>query len=132
MYTKLYVFGLEAFSRVIYLDADTVVARNIDHLFACGDFCAVLRHSERFNSGVMVITPSAALLKDMLGKTDRTPSYTGCVNAACRRTANNTTARSPGGAGPACRLVLCPRLFSFLALAFASRPRPGIFLGVWC
>lgn len=82
VYTKLYVFGLEAYSRLIYLDADTVVKKNIDHLFRCGAFCAVLRHSERFNSGVMVLTPSTALLKDMLGRTGRTPSYTGRVGVA--------------------------------------------------
>ena len=40
---------------VVYLDADTIVVRNIDDLFKCGKFCANLKHSERLNSGVMVM-----------------------------------------------------------------------------
>lgn len=77
VYTKLFLFGLGAFSRLVYLDADTVVVRGIDGLFACGGFCAALRHSERFNSGVMVVEPSPALLRSMLARVHRTSSYTG-------------------------------------------------------
>ncbi len=64
---------------VIFLDADTVVARNMDEAFGCPGFCAVMRHSERLNSGVMVVTPSAATFRDMLSKIAQLPSYTGCV-----------------------------------------------------
>lgn len=43
------------FSAVVYLDADTVVARNIDDLFLCDGLCGVMRHSERLNTGVLVL-----------------------------------------------------------------------------
>ncbi len=38
-----------------YLDADTVVVRNIDDMFLCDGFCGVMRHSERLNTGVLVL-----------------------------------------------------------------------------
>lgn len=66
---------------MIFLDADTVVTRNMDEAFGCPGFCAVMRHSERLNSGVMVVTPSRATFRDMLSKIAQLPSYTGCAAA---------------------------------------------------
>lgn len=62
---------------VVYLDADTIVVKNIDDLFKCGKFCANLKHSERLNSGVMVVEPSAQLFNDMVSKVTTLYSYTG-------------------------------------------------------
>jgi len=83
VYTKLMIFNLtnssqSRYKRVVYLDADTVAARNIDELFLCdAALCGVLRHSERFNTGVMVLEPSEDTLNDMLHHISTTPSYTG-------------------------------------------------------
>ncbi len=81
VYSKLAVFNLTAYSRVVYLDADTlVVPPGADALFRCrGALCAVMRHSERFNSGVMVLTPSAATARNMSALLTTLPSYTGCA-----------------------------------------------------
>ncbi len=65
---------------VVFLDADTLVVRNMDEAFRCPGFCASLRHSERLNSGVMVLHPSQALFDDMIRQVDRLPSYTGCAH----------------------------------------------------
>ena len=62
---------------VVFLDADTIVVNNMDEAFKCPGFCAALRHSERFNSGVMVITPSEATFKGMMDSIQSTDSYTG-------------------------------------------------------
>jgi inositol phosphorylceramide glucuronosyltransferase 1 len=62
---------------VVYLDADTIVIHNMDEIFSCPGFCATLRHSERFNSGVMVITPSKALFTSIIESIATTQSYTG-------------------------------------------------------
>lgn len=62
---------------VVYLDADTIVVKSIEDLFKCGKFCANLKHSERLNSGVMVIEPSDEVFKDMMSKVTTLPSYTG-------------------------------------------------------
>jgi inositol phosphorylceramide glucuronosyltransferase 1 len=64
---------------VIYLDADTIVVHKIDEVFGCPGFCATLRHSERFNSGVMAISPSKQVFDSMIESSARTSSYTGCA-----------------------------------------------------
>lgn len=53
------------------------MVKSIEDLFNCGKFCANLKHSERMNSGVMVVEPSETLFKDMMYKVDSLPSYTG-------------------------------------------------------
>ena len=51
--------------------------KSIEDLFYCEKFCANLKHSERLNSGVMVVEPSQKLFEDMLTKVATLPSYTG-------------------------------------------------------
>ncbi|KAI9078442.1 hypothetical protein K1719_039661 [Acacia pycnantha] len=77
VYTKLKIFNMTNYKKVVYLDADTIVVKNIDDLFKCGKFCANLKHSERLNSGVMVVEPSDAVFNDMMRKVKTLPSYTG-------------------------------------------------------
>uniref|UniRef100_A0A7C9A5D2 Hexosyltransferase n=1 Tax=Opuntia streptacantha TaxID=393608 RepID=A0A7C9A5D2_OPUST len=77
VYTKLKIFNMTNYRKVVYLDADTIVIKNIDDLFKCGKFCANLKHSERLNSGVLVVEPSEALFKDMMRQISTLPSYTG-------------------------------------------------------
>jgi hypothetical protein len=61
----------------VYLDADTLALQNCDDLFLCDGLCAAMRHSERFNTGVLVLRPSAALFAEMMDRIQTTPSYTG-------------------------------------------------------
>lgn len=77
VYTKLKIFNMTEYRRVVYLDADTIVTRSIEDLFECQGFCANLKHSERLNSGVMVVEPSSRLFEDMVSKVQSTYSYTG-------------------------------------------------------
>ncbi|KAJ1929652.1 glycogenin glucosyltransferase [Tieghemiomyces parasiticus] len=60
-WTKLELWRLTDYAKVIFLDADTLVLRNIDDLFdRTGDFAAApdIGWPDCFNSGVMVCTPS--------------------------------------------------------------------------
>lgn len=77
VYTKLYIFQMTEYRKVVFLDADIMVIRNMDSLFSCPGFCASLRHSERFNSGVMSLEPSKETFEDMMKKIKEMPSYTG-------------------------------------------------------
>ncbi|XP_010420611.1 PREDICTED: inositol phosphorylceramide glucuronosyltransferase 1 [Camelina sativa] len=77
VYTKLKIFNMTDYKKVVYLDADTIVVKNIEDLFKCSKFCANLKHSERLNSGVMVVEPSEALFNDMMRKVKTLSSYTG-------------------------------------------------------
>ncbi|XP_022890927.1 inositol phosphorylceramide glucuronosyltransferase 1-like isoform X2 [Olea europaea var. sylvestris] len=77
VYTKLKIFNMTNYKKVVYLDADTIVVKSIEDLFKCRKFCANLKHSERLNSGVMVVEPSAELFNDMMTKVTTLHSYTG-------------------------------------------------------
>jgi hypothetical protein len=79
VFTKLRVFGLDDLDRVVFLDADTIVLQNLDALFERGGFAAApdFLLPDQFNSGVMALSPSAALLERMLAALDRADSYDG-------------------------------------------------------
>jgi len=79
VFTKLVIFKLP-YRKVVYLDADTVVLKNIDELFECGGtrgYCANLKHSEHMNTGVIVATPDESLFDDMMRNIHSTHSYDG-------------------------------------------------------
>lgn len=67
---------------MVYLDADTIVVESIEDLFQCRKFCANLKHSERLNSGVMVVEPSQVVFNDMMSKVKTLGSYTGGIKFA--------------------------------------------------
>lgn len=73
--TKLAVWNLTMYRRIILIDSDAILLRNIDHLFRCGVFCAAFRHSDLFNTGVIVIKPSNAMYEELLRKTAQLQSY---------------------------------------------------------
>lgn len=77
VYTKLIIYEMIEYDRIVFLDADTVVLDNVDELFYCEPFCAVMRHSELINTGVLVISPSKDLYNDMKKQFGDLYSYTG-------------------------------------------------------
>jgi lipopolysaccharide biosynthesis glycosyltransferase len=82
-YTKLNVFRLDFLDRLVYLDSDTVVRKNIDELFTGTGFAAApdagfdRASSREFNSGVLALEPSHALFTRMLDALATTPSRDG-------------------------------------------------------
>ncbi|WP_172826058.1 alpha-2,3-sialyltransferase [Friedmanniella luteola] len=82
-YTKLNVFRLDFLDRLVYLDSDTVVRKNIDELFAGHGFAAApdsgfdRASSREFNSGVLALEPSHAQFCRMLDALAATPSRDG-------------------------------------------------------
>ena len=66
--TKLLIWTLTEYRKVVFIDSDALVLRNIDHMFRCGNFCASLRHSDLFNTGVIVLEPSQKIFNDMKSK----------------------------------------------------------------
>ena len=78
-FTKLRAFGLAYPSKVVLLDADTVVLRNIDDLFERPSFAAAPDFflPDRFNSGVMVVEPSPALFAQIHDALSSLSSYDG-------------------------------------------------------
>ena len=70
-FDKLQIWGLTQFERIIFLDSDMLILRNIDELFDCPPFSAVpagysscLREDWLYlNSGLMVIKPDVMVEK---------------------------------------------------------------------
>lgn len=83
--TKLHLWSLTQFERVLYLDADTLVLRSLDPLLLSlplGDFGGFAASPELgfpdcFNSGVMLLAPDADRHAALLRFAARTPSFDG-------------------------------------------------------
>ena len=75
-FAKLRLWQLEEYDSVVFLDADTLVLRNIDRLFAYPEFSAApnvyerLADFHRMNSGVFVARPSQRTFEKMLAALD--------------------------------------------------------------
>lgn len=76
-FDKILLFGLTNFTKIVYLDSDMLVLKNIDELFEKNHLSAVaagqLEHPEwtRLNSGLMVINPDNQLCEKMIAIINR-------------------------------------------------------------
>jgi len=79
-YSKLNMWNLTQFDKIVYLDADMIVMDNIDELFDKPNLSAVnsggmiKKDWVQLNSGLMVIEPSSAIFEDMreqIGKIEK-------------------------------------------------------------
>eukprot|EP01080_Neovahlkampfia_damariscottae_P004356 gene4356-7712_t len=74
--TKLNVFNLDMFDKIVYIDSDCLVLKNIDELFNYPEFSAAIDCCDHFNAGVFVAKPSKIKFKDILKKLEnKLPSY---------------------------------------------------------
>lgn len=75
-FAKLRLWQMDEYARVVFIDADALVIRNIDRLFAYPEFSAApnvyesLSDFHRLNSGVFVARPSQATFDAMLERLD--------------------------------------------------------------
>jgi len=76
-YSKLAIFGLTQFDKIVYLDSDMLILKNIDDLFEKPHMSAVRIRGKlpefdeswnQLNSGLLVVEPSQELFADMLSK----------------------------------------------------------------
>ena len=76
-FAKLRLWQLVEYEAVVFIDADAVMLRNCDKLFAYPEFCAApnvyesLTDFHRLNSGVFTAQPSAETFQLMLDRLDR-------------------------------------------------------------
>jgi len=73
VFDKLHVFSLPQFSKIVYIDSDVLVLRNIDQLFAKPHMSATVagqlpgrEDSIDFSTGVMVIQPQPELTDELV------------------------------------------------------------------
>lgn len=65
------------YTRLVHIDLDTITLSDTSELFECGLFCASLRHSDMFNSGVFAFRPNESVCNEMLNSSARLDSYDG-------------------------------------------------------
>lgn len=69
---KLHIFSLTEFDKLLYLDADMIIQKNIDHLFACPSLSAVAAGQSQnptwtnINSGLLVFEPDLTTYRKLL------------------------------------------------------------------
>jgi glycogenin glucosyltransferase len=79
-YTKLNIWNLTQFDKIVYIDADAMVLSTTDELMDLDtDFAAApdIFPPDKFNAGVLVIRPNADVFNHMLEKVNLLPSYDG-------------------------------------------------------
>ena len=73
-WTKFHIFNLTQFDKLVFLDADILILKNLDHLFNCphmtscldGEYFNLWPSWDHFNSGCIIIEPSKKLFDDIL------------------------------------------------------------------
>ena len=75
-FSKVQAWLLTEYRRVVLIDSDAIVLRNIDELFSCGEFCAAYRHSDLFNTGVVVLKPSEDTFRSICSNIQSIQSFT--------------------------------------------------------
>ncbi|XP_020588059.1 UDP-glucuronate:xylan alpha-glucuronosyltransferase 1-like [Phalaenopsis equestris] len=76
-YSKFRLWQLIEYDKVIFIDADLLVLRNIDFLFTMPEISASGNNGTLFNSGVMVIEPSICTFKLLMENINEIKSYNG-------------------------------------------------------
>lgn len=75
--SKFRIFQLTDYDKVVFIDADIAVLRNLDILFSYPSISACVDHEYVFNSGVMVVEPSNCTFETMMSKIQTIESYNG-------------------------------------------------------
>ncbi|XP_009627541.1 UDP-glucuronate:xylan alpha-glucuronosyltransferase 2-like isoform X1 [Nicotiana tabacum] len=76
-YSKFRLWQLTDYEKIIFIDADIIVQRNIDLLFHFPQMTATGNDASIFNSGIMVIEPSNCTFNMFMQRTKEIISYNG-------------------------------------------------------
>ncbi|CAN4111144.1 unnamed protein product [Withania somnifera] len=76
-YSKLRIWQLKDYDKVIFIDSDFVVFRNMDQFFLYPELSATGNDGYIFNSGVMLIEPSKCKFQSLMNKRFEVGSYNG-------------------------------------------------------
>ncbi|WOK97670.1 hypothetical protein Cni_G06378 [Canna indica] len=76
-YSKLRLWQLTEYHKVVFVDADILVLRNLDLLFHFPQISAAGNDGVIFNSGIMVIEPSNCTFRALMERRDDVVSYNG-------------------------------------------------------
>ncbi|CAO2836676.1 unnamed protein product [Amaranthus hypochondriacus] len=76
-YSKLRVWQLTEYNKVMFIDSDFIVLRNIDHFFKYPQLSAAPNSRWIFNSGIILLEPSKCFFDNLVRKRYSLVSYNG-------------------------------------------------------
>ncbi|XP_024392627.1 uncharacterized protein [Physcomitrium patens] len=76
-FSRFRLWQLTEYNKVIYVEADVLVLRNLDHLFTMPEISASGSTKTLFNSGVMVIEPSSCTFQLFVDEMEKSESEIG-------------------------------------------------------
>ncbi|KAF8092654.1 hypothetical protein N665_0407s0031 [Sinapis alba] len=76
-YSKFRLWQLSEYDKIIFVDADMLILRNIDFLFEFPEISATGNDGTLFNSGLMVVEPSNVTFNLLMDRVDEVVSYNG-------------------------------------------------------
>ncbi|KAJ0748581.1 putative glucuronosyltransferase [Helianthus annuus] len=76
-YSKFRLWQLTDYDKIIFIDADLLILRNIDFLFEMPEITATGNNATLFNSGVMVVEPSNCTFRLLMDHINEIESYNG-------------------------------------------------------
>ncbi|XP_076924641.1 UDP-glucuronate:xylan alpha-glucuronosyltransferase 2-like isoform X1 [Bidens hawaiensis] len=76
-YSKFRLWQLTDYDKIIFIDSDIIVLRNLDIVFSFPQMSAVGNDNSIFNSGIMVIEPSNCTFMHFMQQTEEIISYNG-------------------------------------------------------
>ncbi|XP_056688302.1 UDP-glucuronate:xylan alpha-glucuronosyltransferase 2-like [Spinacia oleracea] len=76
-YSKFRLWQLTDYDKLVFIDSDIVVLRNIDLIFHFPQISATGNANYKFNSGIMVIEPSNCTFNTLMGLRKEITSYNG-------------------------------------------------------
>eukprot|EP00250_Pteridium_aquilinum_P008533 c18022_g1_i1 orf=1101-2972(-) len=76
-YSKFRLWQLTMYEKIIFIDADLLILRNIDFLFELPEISATGNNATLFNSGVMVVEPSNCTFQLLMDQINEIVSYNG-------------------------------------------------------
>ncbi|KAF7816748.1 putative UDP-glucuronate:xylan alpha-glucuronosyltransferase 3 isoform X1 [Senna tora] len=76
-YSKFRLWQLTEYDKIIFIDADMLILRNIDFLFEMPEISAIGNNATLFNSGVMVVEPSNCTFQLLMDHINEIVSYNG-------------------------------------------------------
>lgn len=76
-YSKFRFWQLTDYDKIIFIDADIIILRNLDLIFSLPQMSAVRNDNFIFNSGITVIEPSNCTFKHFMQQTKEIISYNG-------------------------------------------------------
>ncbi|KAL1541441.1 putative UDP-glucuronate:xylan alpha-glucuronosyltransferase 4 isoform X1 [Salvia divinorum] len=76
-YSKLRLWQLLDYDKVMFIDADLIVTRSLDHFFTYPQISAAPNNKEIFNSGLMLLEPSLCTFRTLMRRRWLVRSYNG-------------------------------------------------------